>query len=152
MIKLTADPSTDPSSARQIHTEAVSGVIYANVLGRSIQQAFGEFDLSPSAMCFVRDLVERLAPKDPLEEMLVVQALLAHARSMHLTTLSAAQADLDGIKTLNEYADRASNTYRRLMLALAEYRKPPQSRGFVHLDQASQHRRPTGRCERGVTS
>lgn len=44
-----------------------------------------------------------------------------------LTALANQQTGLESLRTVHEYADRASNTYRRLMLALAEYRRPPRA-------------------------
>jgi len=43
---------------------------------------------------------------------------------LHLTDLAGHQHDPDRARTLNELADRASNTFRRQMLALREYRRP----------------------------
>ena len=37
------------------------------------------------------------------------------------------QDDLDALTQINDSADKASNTFRRLMLALAEYRRPPRA-------------------------
>ena len=70
--------------------------------------------------------------------MLVVQALMAHARVLHLTNPANRQESFQGLRIVNEYADRASNTYRRLMLALAEYRKPPRGGdSFTAIKQAN---------------
>jgi hypothetical protein len=80
----------------------------------------------------------RMVPRDPVEEMLVAQMLLAHARVMHLTALANRQTGLEQIRIVNEYADRASNTYRRLVLALAEYRRPPRKGDtFTAIKQAN---------------
>ena len=38
----------------------------------------------------------------------------------------------DNVRTINECCDRASDTYRKLMLAMAEYRRPPRPAG-VHV-------------------
>lgn len=88
---------------------------------------FGGVSLDKSAVTYADDLIQRMAPRDPLEEMLVVQALMAHARVLHLTDLANRQTDLDSIRIMNEYAYKASNTFRRLMLALPEYRRSPRS-------------------------
>jgi hypothetical protein len=52
--------------------------------------------------------------------------MCAHARVMHLTDLANKQTTLNNVKTINEYADRASNTYRGLLIALGELRRPPK--------------------------
>ncbi len=58
--------------------------------------------------------------------MLIAQLLFTHSRITRLTYLANQQDSPKSIAILNEYADRATNTYRRQMLALAEYRKPPR--------------------------
>lgn len=126
-VHLSADPNTDAESARLVHMEAMLGGVYMRSIGPRIREMFADFNLSESAMLYARQMLERMAPRDPMEEMLISQALLAHARVMHLTSLANSQERLESIRTIHEYADRASNTYRRLMLALAEYRKPPKA-------------------------
>jgi hypothetical protein len=93
-------------------------------------------DLSETSDTWTRDVFGRMAPRDPAEEMLVAQLIFAHTRAMHLADLANAQTRLDSLRVVNEYADRASNTYRRLMLALAEYRRPPKG-GDTHIRQAN---------------
>ena len=41
------------------------------------------------------------------------------------------------MRVLNDACDRAANTFRKLMLALAEYRRPPRSDAFVSIKQAN---------------
>ncbi len=138
VVRLAGNPDTDPNAARQIHTNALAGGVYANALRHRLAPMFSGMDLAQSAMTYANDLIERMAPRDPLEEMLVVQALMVHARVLHLTDLANQQEQLDSVRTVHEYADRASNTYRRLMLALAEYRKPPRAgHSFTAIKQAN---------------
>lgn len=125
-VALDANPDTDLEAARKVHRDALPAGVYANSLIR-LESMFAEHDLGPSAMLYAADLMERMAPRDPAEEMLVVQMLMAHTRVIRLTDLANRQTELDQLRTINDYADRASNTYRRLMLALAEYRKPPRA-------------------------
>ena len=137
-LAVNADPNTDRESARRVHLEAMLGGVYANSIGTRIREMFGGLDLNKSAMLHARDVLERMAPRDPMEEMLIAQALAAHARVMHLTTLANSQERLENIRTVHEYADRATNTFRRLMLALAEYRKPPKAGdSFTAIKQAN---------------
>lgn len=137
-LTVKADPNTDRASARRVHLEAMLGGVYATSIGSRIRKMFEGFDLSESAMLYARDMLERMAPRDPMEEMLIAQALAAHSRVMHLTSLANSQESLGNIRTVHEYADRASNTYRRLMLALAEYRKPPRAGdSFTAIKQAN---------------
>lgn len=138
VIRLGGNPDTDPVAARQLHTSAIAGGVYGRALRRRIAGVFDGMNLDQSAMVYIDDLIERMAPRDPLEEMLVVQALMAHARVLHLTDYANQQDRLEAVRIANEYADRASNTYRRLMLALAEYRKPPRTGdSFTAIRQAN---------------
>jgi len=137
-LTVKADPNTDRDSARRVHLEAMLGGVYANSIGSRIRKMFGGMELTESAMLYARDMLERMATRDPMEEMLIAQALAAHARVMHLTSLANTQERLESIRTVHEYADRATNTDRRLMLALAEYRKPPRAGdSFTAIKQAN---------------
>jgi len=99
---------------------------------------FTGLDLDQSAMVFANDMIERMAPRDPVEEALVVEMLMAHVRVLHLTYLANQQTDLDALRITNEYADRASNTYRRLVKAFDEHRRPPRSgSSFTAVQQAN---------------
>lgn len=60
---------------------------YHEALSARIGTMTGGFDLGPSAMLHARDVIERMTPCDPVEEMLVVQLLLTHARVLHLSAL-----------------------------------------------------------------
>lgn len=130
--------SSDPKAARMLHGNILPGAIYSNACRQRLAGFFGDVDVSASGITYADDLIERMAPRDPAEEMLVVQMLMAHARVMHLTSLANGQERLEPLRIVNEYADRASNTYRRLMLALAEYRKPPRGGdSFTAISQAN---------------
>ncbi|MEM1167385.1 MAG: hypothetical protein AAGI30_13975 [Planctomycetota bacterium] len=138
VVKMRTDPDTDPVGAREIHLNAVAGGIYSGAMQHRFRRMFQGFDLTPSAMVYAQDMIERMAPRDPMEEMLVVQALMAHARVLHLTDLANRQERLENLRTVHEYADRASNTFRRLMCALADYRKPPRGGdSFTAIKQAN---------------
>lgn len=135
---LKGDPNTDPESARRVHLHAMLGSVYANSIGSRIHTMFAGHDLRESALLYARNTIDRMAPRDPMEEMLIAQALATHARVMHLTSLANIQERLENVRTVHEYADRASNTYRRQMLALAEYRKPPRAGdSFTAIKQAN---------------
>ena len=84
------------------------------------------------------ELVERMKPRDPLEEMLVTQCLWAHSRVAHLSMLANQQTDVETLQQVNDSADTASNTFRRLMLALVEYRRPlKMGDNFTAIKQAN---------------
>ena len=123
-ISLPGHPSTDKEAARKLLGVALGGIVF----GQAVQHRVGVFcpdvSLADAGCNIVEDMLDRMAPRDPLEEMLVVQAALAHARVLHLTEYANRQDRLEAVRVTNEYADKASNTFRRLMLALAEYRRP----------------------------
>ena len=110
------------AAARHLHGEGIPEAVYATAIAPIMG---GKTD--DQAMMYARDLIRRMAPRDPAEEMLMTQMLFAHARSMSLTAMSGQQSTIESLKVVHEYADRASNTYRRLMLALAEYRRPQKA-------------------------
>ncbi|MDQ7025910.1 MAG: hypothetical protein Q9P44_10160, partial [Anaerolineae bacterium] len=123
---LPGDPAKSKAAARKLHGPGLGGMVYANAVAQRMQLLCGGFNVADSGCNYIEDMLERMAPRDPLEEMLIVQAALAHARVLHLTDLANRQSDLEAVRTANEYADKASNTFRRLMLALGEYRRPPR--------------------------
>lgn len=126
----------DPAVGRQVHIEALTSSVHTNGLAGRIGKRVVGIDLAQTSDTWTRDVFERMAPRDPAEEMLVAQLIFAHTRAMHLADLAMVQTGVDSLRVVNEYADRASNTYRRLMLALAEYRRPPRS-GDTHIGQAN---------------
>jgi hypothetical protein len=70
------------------------------------------------------DFVDSMAPRDPLEKLMLEQLLLNHVRVLQLSQQACAQSGPETIRILNECADRASGAFRRLITAFAEYRKP----------------------------
>ncbi len=132
------DPNTEPNAAADVHMRALGAATYSTALLPHMGSLLEGIDLPLTAHQLVAWLMKDMAPRDAMEEMLAVQALLAHARVLHLTKLSGSQTEIKSIQTVNEYADRASNTFRRLMLALAEYRRPPRAGdSFTAIKQAN---------------
>jgi hypothetical protein len=118
-------PNTNIAScegARKLHSSSLPGVVYGMALIPILGKEGGK-----DASAYARDVISRMEPRDPAEEMLVAQMLFAHARVLRLTELTQDAATPDALRVIHEYADRASNTYRRLMLALADYRRPFRS-------------------------
>lgn len=137
-LRVGGNPATDPAAAHRLHLGGVAGSVYTNGVCQRLARPFESLNLGESGMAFVLGLIEKMAPRDPLEEMLVVQALMAHLRAMHLSDLSWRQTGTENLKAVNEHADRASNTFRRLMLALGEYRRPPRAGdSFTAIRQAN---------------
>ncbi len=115
-------PGTNSQQAHSIHAHGLPSALYAETVSKLLG---GRVD--GDATLYARDAHRKMAPRDPVEEMLVTQMILTHARVMHLTGLLGKQTTSDGVKIISEYTDRASNTYRRLMLTLSEYRRPPRT-------------------------
>ena len=137
-INLPGDPSTDTDAAQALHGAGLTGMAYHEALVARIGESLGGFDIGPSAMLHARDVLKRMAPRDPAEVMLVSQMLMTHARVLHLSGLANQQTEIANVRTAHEYADKASNTYRRLMLALAEYRRPPRAgASYTAINQAN---------------
>lgn len=122
VARLPAKPADEAKLATAVHGRSVPSAIYAEALIPTIGEQHAN-----TGDTYAKGVLDRMAPRDPAEEMLIAQLLLAHARVMRLSQLANKQTSLEGLRTVHEYADRASNTYRRLMLALAEYRRPPRS-------------------------
>ena len=78
-------------------------------------------DLRGGAYGHASDIIARLGCRDPLEEMLAMQALWAHARVARLSAIANVQERRDNLQVIHNACDRASHTYRKLMLAMAEY-------------------------------
>lgn len=120
-----AVPREVPSKTKQygsVHAVLLPLIAYARAVYPQFSEMVGQ-ELGTTVHNHLQDLHKRMAPRDPAEEMLVTQLLLTHARVLHLTSISSQQESVESIRTVNEYADRASNTFRRLMLALSEKRR-----------------------------
>lgn len=100
----------------------------------------GAQSVSVASAPFLIDLEEAMGCRDPLEKMLVHQLYTTHLRIMRMQDqLCRAKQSYETIRTLGDLLERASNTYRRQMLAFAEYRTPRPSATFIkQLNQANQ--------------
>lgn len=67
----------------------------------------------------------------------MVQMAWAHARLARLSAIAHNQEHRGNVQVVHEACDRAANTFRRQMLALAEYRRPAQPGSFVAIRQAN---------------
>lgn len=100
----------------------------------------GEQSVSVASAPFLMDLEEAMGCRDPLEKMLVHQMYTTHLRIMRMQDqLCRANQTFETVRTLGDLIERASNTYRRQLLALSEYRAPRGSAMFIkQLNQANQ--------------
>src|SRR5687768_3001288 len=78
------------------------------------------------ASTFLAALLASVQPRDLIEEMLVVQMAFTHARLAYLSRLAADQEQRVNITAVNQACEQASNTFRRQMLALSDYRRVPK--------------------------
>ena len=123
----------------------VTGMIQPGALARALGPA--EFDSGLAARFLLAAPRPRPAtwgargslrqPRDALEEMLVVQMAWAHARLARLSAIAHNQEQRGNVQVVHDACDRAANTFRRQMLALAEYRRPAQPGSFVAIRQAN---------------
>ena len=93
--------------------------------------------IAESSAKFVGDLMLRFKARDPVEEMLFSQMVLTYGRMVSLTASVDLQSNIKWATMMHEAADRAANTFRRQMLALAEYRRPPRTNSFTAIGQAN---------------
>ena len=113
------------------------------VKAQIIEQHFGGFYL-PSMIpnlpdewhdgCkeLMQQILDRMAPKDPLERMMCEQMVWCHYRIAALSMRATRTRDFDRMCRVHELVERAMNTYRRGILALKEYRRlVPAAKGGV---------------------
>jgi hypothetical protein len=81
--------------------------------------------------------VEQMKPRDALEKLAVEQLLLTHVRVLRLSQQASKQSSPDMIKILNDAVDGASGTFRRLMTAFRDCRKPPREQAVVAIRQGN---------------
>jgi hypothetical protein len=89
-----------------------------------------------TAIDYVKDVVQRMQPRDELERMLIEQSLWLHARVARLSVQAATTTYESKARILNEAADRASNTFRRHLLALKEYRSAQRPKVVMPIQSA----------------
>jgi hypothetical protein len=118
---------TRAEQIRTLHVQYVPGALYGDAVGATVGARFHGIDVAGTAPEYAADVAARMNPRDPAEDMLVAQLVLTHARVLRLTEAALRQETIGAACRLHEYADRATNTYRRLLLGLAEYRRPARS-------------------------
>ena len=137
------DPRECMPERTKRHAGDLAGMIYDDLIRPCVSAKFGKdhaayHEIASTTVLHVRDTLQRINAADPMEEMLVGQALMTHARIVRLNHFMADATDIEQIKVLCEAADRASNTYRRQMAALGEYRHPKATPQFNQTNIASQ--------------
>lgn len=121
VLQLEGDPFRDADARAPLHQDGIDGSVYRAFLsGLGEQSGFME----GTALAYARDLIDSMKPRDAMERTLVVHALWCHGRVMKLNLMLARTIRLHEVKTLSELIDRASNDFRKSMVALVEYRRP----------------------------
>lgn len=91
----------------------------------------------PSGWKLYRDqlLKEAGNPTDPIERMMIEQLALAHFRVGRLHTRVAEARTVDEVKAFSAAATRLTGEFRRLALAIRQYRQPVQTKHFTVVRQ-----------------
>lgn len=114
------------------YSASVTGAVFGSDLRKVVGN---EGAAAALAGPYAQDLIERFGPRDPVEEMMVSQMVVTHGRLLQLTSMAVNQTNLKWAQLMNDAADRASNTFRRLVLALADYRNPRRGNSFTAIGQ-----------------
>ena len=133
MIPGPNDPAGRRSAAHGVYLDRVAGAI----LSRQSQAFVKDTEGSDGARAFLAALRESVQPRDAVEEMLLLQMAWQHARLGRLSAIAGQQENRENVRVVNDACDRAANTFRRQVLALAEYRRPPRTDAFVAIKQAN---------------
>lgn len=83
-------------------------------------------------------LMTAMAPRDPLERMLLEHLVWTHQRIQHLTLHATRVCNSELIIAFNDQANKTMNAYRRTMLALKEYRSVPSQTPLVAVQQVNE--------------
>jgi hypothetical protein len=130
-------PGKDDAAGQRRMAKAV----YLDTVGIGVLASQHEWFVSDKtgegATAFVGAIKESVRPRDVIEEMLCLQMAFTHARIAKLSLQAIQQVDRNNVQVVNDACDRAANPFRRQMLALGEYRRPPRSDAFVAIKQAN---------------
>ena len=137
-IALPPDPAGQRKALKNIFIDKVGANVFAGQMRPFV--GYTEDDAGQSARdgaeAFVRAIKESVQPRDAVEEMLVLQMAWTHARLAVLSSVKSNQEAIGALRAINDACDRCAGTFRKLMLALSEHRRPAQV-GFVAIKQAN---------------
>lgn len=125
------DPAGQRSAAKDLYLDRVGGMVLTQQSQAFVMDTSG----TEGARAFA--LRESVQPRDAVEEMLLLQMPWQHARLGRLSAIAGQQENRENLRVVNDACDRAANTFRRQLLALAEYRRPPRTDAFVAIKQAN---------------
>jgi hypothetical protein len=133
----------DPASRRRDISNIYINDIGANIIASQLESFVSYRDeqdqqlARKGAETFVAGLKESVQPRDAIENMLMMQMAWTHARLAKLSAIAHNQKETNNVRIVNEACDRAASTFRRQMLTLSEYRRPPRSDAFYAIRQAN---------------
>ncbi|MFQ5463780.1 MAG: hypothetical protein ACE5E5_14280 [Phycisphaerae bacterium] len=94
-------------------------------------------DVECVSKAVMKELLAAMAPRDPLERMLVAQLAYTHERIGRLSRIAVATSPMEDAQVAHECCERAMNTYRKGMVALKEYRSKPRETPLVAVQQVN---------------
>jgi hypothetical protein len=121
-VRYNAPEGRNPLTTIEGLRDFYGAVIPAVVLNDTLSVTGGNAIIAATAIAHVADVLEQMAPRDPLERMLIQQTLVTHARIATLSQEVGLQRDPEMYRIMSESLDRASNVFRRQMLAFQIYR------------------------------
>lgn len=144
-MKTPPQPSKASQPARTIeealapyqpHARAIEEISGAVVLATCIGNSYGE-EFGPRAFNAYHDNMLEAAgqPTDPIEAMLIEQLLWAHHRLGHLHLQATSAQAPEAAALYNAAAARLMGEFRKMTLALREYRTPAVSKHLTVVKQ-----------------
>ena len=137
---LQADDESGKAARKKMIDEGASGT-YSSLVDRNLDPNRGQairWATYAASQKYPADVIADLKPQDSLDEMLIHQALCIQERMKYLSLMATQQIDAKSMMQVSEAADRAANTFRRIVLAYDERRRPPQQSGsYTRIGQAN---------------
>jgi hypothetical protein len=139
VVTIPADMQFSNEGRKSLHGPVITGLVYGRIMRKTFTDVCGHDVLAAHAVNTSIDEVEavvKAVARDPVEEMLVMQMMLAHARILRFNDLMWQQSNLEPLSAVSEALEKAHNTFRRMLLALAEYRNPRTPPTFTAIKTA----------------
>lgn len=118
--------------ARSIHGSLLAGVVYRDQMRFVVDGSTYE----ETALDYAEDFVDRVGPQNALEAILAAELLWSHTRAAALSIRACRETGPQRLRTINQAADGASNTSRKLVRALTDCRRPRRG-GDTFINQAN---------------
>jgi len=112
----------------------VKGCIFPAALASAVP--FGDA-VGPNGWKMYRDWLVKASgdPSDPIEVLMIEQIALAHFRVGQLHAKAESAESTEAVKAYSSAAIRLTGEFRRLSLALRQYRQPTQTKHFTVVKQ-----------------